>query len=104
VTGNEKETARKRTQMLSGLRQQHAETVKRAQELLKVQQSARKILLEGLRDGPRSAPELTVATGIPAGEVLWYLATMKKYGLVEEAGMDEDGEYYRYGLLKEASA
>jgi hypothetical protein len=29
------------------------------------------------------------------------VATMKKYGLIEEAGLDEDEEYYRYSLLKE---
>lgn len=104
MTANTKEEARKRTQMLAGLRQQHAEKVKQAQELLKQQQSVRKMLLQGLQDGPRSAPELAEATGVPAHEVLWYVATMKKYGLVEEAGMDEEGDYYRYALSKEASS
>ncbi len=29
---------------------------------------------------------------------------MKKYGLVEEAGIDEAGDYYLYGLSKGAKA
>jgi predicted transcriptional regulator len=101
MTKNDKEEARKRTQMLAELRKQHAEQVKQAQELLKEQQAVRKELLRALRDGPCSVPQLAEETGFPAHEVLWYVATMKKYGLIEEAGLDEDEEYYRYSLLKE---
>jgi predicted Rossmann fold nucleotide-binding protein DprA/Smf involved in DNA uptake len=100
MTINNKEDARKRTQMLAELRKQHSEQVKQAQELLKEQQAVRKKLQGALRNGPRSVPQLAEATAIPAHQVLWYVATMKKYGLVEEAGLDDDEEYYLYSLSK----
>jgi predicted transcriptional regulator len=99
-----KEEARKRTQMLAELRKQHSEQVKRAQELLKEQQATRKKLQSSLQDGPRTVPQLAEETGIPAHQVLWYVATMKKYGMVEEVGLDDDEEYYLYSLSKEAES
>jgi len=104
MTTNNKEAARQRTQMLAELRKQHSEQVKAAQELLKEQQANRKKLQHALQDGPRSVPQLAHETGIPAHQVLWYVATMKKYRLVEEAGLDEDEEYYLYSLSKEAKS
>jgi predicted transcriptional regulator len=95
-----KEEARKRTQMLAELRKQHSEQVKQAQELLKEQQAIRKKLQHALQDGPCSVPQLAEATSLPAHQILWYVATMKKYGLVEESGLDEDEEYYLYSLSK----
>jgi predicted transcriptional regulator len=49
-------------------------------------------------------PQLAEATNLPAHEVLWHVAAMKKYGLVTEAGTDETGDYYFYRLTKEAQA
>ena len=99
-----KEKARQRTQMLVELRKQHGERVKGAQELLKEQQAARKTISRAMQGGPRSVPQLAAATGLTAHEVLWHLAAMKKYGLVEEAGMDDAEEYYLYRLSKEEKA
>jgi hypothetical protein len=99
-----KEKARQRTQMLLELRKQHGESVKQAQELLKEQQAARRTLSRAMQGGPRSTPQLAAATGLTAHEVLWHLAAMKKYGLVEEAGMDDAEEFYLYRLSKEEKA
>ncbi len=96
-----REAARQRTQMLLELRKQHEQQVKEAQELLRAQQTARKTLQQALQGGPRSIPQLAGETGMASNEVLWHMAAMKKYGVVEEMGMDEDGEYYLYSLSKE---
>lgn len=82
--------------MLVALRQAHAETVHRAQALLKEQQRVRKPLLEALQGGPRTVPQLAQVTSLPSEQVLWHLTALKKYGLVEEAGMDEDNAYCLY--------
>ena len=37
-----------------------------------------------------------MATGLPVAEVLWYVASMKKYGEILEG--PKDGGYYRYKL------
>jgi predicted transcriptional regulator len=99
-----KEVARQRAQMLVELRRQYGDQARQAQELLKTQQVARKGLKQALQDGPCTVPQLAQKTGMPAHEVLWHVAAMKKYGLLEEAGMDEDGAYYLYRLSKETHA
>ena len=96
--------AKKRTELLVELRKTHSDSVKTAQELLKSQQTVRKALMKALAGGPRTVPQLAEAVGLPAHEVLWHIAAMKKYGQVAEAGMDEEAEYYLYCLTKEASA
>lgn len=98
-----KEEAKKRTEMLAELRKKHRQQVKVAQELLKEQKSTRKTLMRAMRGAPHSVPQLAIDTGFPADEVLWHIASMKKYGQVEEAGMDEDYEYYEYVLAKETN-
>jgi predicted transcriptional regulator len=93
--------AKARTQMLVELRKQHEATVQKAQELLKNQQTTRKKLRKAMEAGPASVPALASTTGIPSHEVLWHIAAMKKYGLVEEDGVDKAKEYYEYTPAKE---
>lgn len=102
MTTNEEK--KKRTELLVELRKEHRDAVQKAQELLKVQQSARKTLERALTGGPHSVPQLAQAVNMPAHEVLWYVAAMKKYGIVAEAGVDESGDYYLYRLTKETLA
>jgi predicted HTH transcriptional regulator len=99
-----KEESRKQTQMLIELRKQNNTQVKRAQELLKEQQNIRKILQHALQQVPRSIPQLSAITNIAPHLILWHIAAMKKYGIIEEAGMDEMGEYYLYSLVKETKS
>ena len=94
--------AKKRSAMLANLRKEHREQVKEAQALLKEQQGIRKALRRSLQAGPHSVPQLAEETGLPAHEVLWHIAAMKKYAQVVEAGLDEEYEYYLYDLAKEA--
>jgi predicted transcriptional regulator len=91
---------RDRTRMLVGMRREHAEQAKKAQEMLREQQGIRRRLQRALQGGPSTVPRLAAATGMPPHEVLWHVTAMKKYGMVEEAGMDEAGEYYTYCLPK----
>jgi hypothetical protein len=43
-------------------------------------------------------PEISQATGIPSDRVLWYLATLKKYGGIIEG--EKDSGYFRYVLVE----
>ncbi len=90
--------------MLGELRQHHSVQVKKAQELLKEQQTIRRSLQRALQQAPHSIPQLSATTNLATHIVLWHIAAMKKYGIIEEAGMDESGEYYLYRLVKEAKA
>jgi len=54
-------------------------------------------LTKALGAGPKTVPEVAKETRIAAREVLWYIMTYYKYGLVTVSGKTEEG-YYRYAL------
>jgi len=84
-----------RAELLKQLRITHSESVKHAQELLKEQKHFHVELCALFRERPRTVPEVAQATGLPTEKVLWFLAAMKKYGLVVEAGMCGDYPLYQ---------
>ena len=43
-----------------------------------------------------TVPEIAAATGLAASDVLWYVASLKKYGEILEG--PKDSGYYRYRL------
>jgi predicted transcriptional regulator len=91
--------AKRRGQALKRLRAQHAESVRRGQELIKQQNAMRRGIRRALQEGPRTIPELSEATGQPGPTVLWHVTAMRKRGDLVEAGM-QDG-YCRYAAPSE---
>ena len=51
-----------------------------------------------LKEGARTVPEISEATGRSGAETLWYVATLKKYGEIKEA--EKDGSYFTYELAE----
>jgi predicted transcriptional regulator len=92
-----REEAKKRSETLKRLREQHSDGVKAAQAMLKIQNETRKALSQAMKEQARTVPELATETGIPAHEVLWHVTAMKKYDLVKEEGLS--GYYYSYRLV-----
>jgi predicted transcriptional regulator len=90
----QKETV-SRGEMLKRLRAQHAETVERTQALLKEQKRIQREICQVMRENPKTVPEIAEAVGMPTNEVLWYVASFKKYGLVLENGMCGDYPLYQ---------
>jgi predicted transcriptional regulator len=84
-----------RGEMLKRLRAQHAETVERTQALLKEQKRIQREICQVMRENPKTVPEIAEAVGMPTNEVLWYVASFKKYGLVLENGMCGDYPLYQ---------
>jgi predicted transcriptional regulator len=93
-----KEDAKKRTETLKRLRQEHEQTVKRTQELLREQNSIRKQIRQAMADGPKTVPEVTAATQLPGEVVMWHITAMKKYNLIAEIGMS--GSFYQFQLME----
>lgn len=58
----------------------------------------RKQITEALQQSPATVPELAQKTGLPTDQVLWHIAGMRKYGLAQEAGSNDD--YVKYELVK----
>ncbi len=94
-----KEDARKRTELLKRLREEHQATVEQTQAWLKEQKNTRQQICQVMRDAPKTVPEVAAATGLPADQVLWHITAMKKYGLAVETG--QCGEYYLYRRAEE---
>lgn len=60
----------------------------------------RKRLTEALQGAPATVPELARQTGLPADQVLWHIAGMRKYGTAREVG--PDGDYVKYALVEQS--
>jgi hypothetical protein len=63
---------------------------------MQVQRQAVKAIKGQLAAAELTVPEIAEATGLPAAEVLWYVASLKKYGEILEGA--KAGSYYRYKL------
>lgn len=59
--------------------------------------AARKSILKLLETQPATVPQIAAALEMPAGEALWHVTGMRKYGKVAETG--EDGDYPLYAAV-----
>jgi predicted transcriptional regulator len=89
-----------RTEMLKQLREHHSVTFSRTQELLKSQKQIQQAISKAIEAQPRTVPEVAAATGAASESVLWWLSTMKKYGVVIEDGMQDDYPLYKLVEVK----
>lgn len=91
-----------RGDLLKKLRAEHADGVERAQALLKEQKQMQQAICQFIRETPKTVPDIAAEIGKPTHEVLWFVAMLKKYGIVVEAGMC--GDYPLYQRAKEVQA
>ena len=84
---------------LQKLRQERQPIIDAAAARVKEQTRAVQAIKAELNNGGRTVPDLASATGIPPAGVLYYLATLKKYGQVLEG--EKDGGFFRYRLAAE---
>lgn len=87
-------TTQSRAEILKHLREKHAATVARTQALLKEQKRVQQEICKAIHTTPKTIPDIAAAIGMPANEVLWYVASFKKYGLIIEKGMCADYPLY----------
>jgi predicted transcriptional regulator len=90
-----------RKEALKKLKVTRKDRIAAATAKMKEQRKAVKAIREQLTGGELTVPEIAAATGLPASEVLWYVASLKKYGEILEGS--KAGGYYRY-RLNEAAA
>ncbi|MBN2116178.1 MAG: hypothetical protein JW730_06395 [Anaerolineales bacterium] len=84
-----------RGEILKRLREQHAETFARTQALLKEQKRIEQVICSAIRETAKTVPQIAEEVGMPAPEVLWYVASFKKYGMLVEKGMCGDYPLYQ---------
>jgi hypothetical protein len=81
---------------LKKLKAARKEQIAAATARMKEQRQAVKAIKAHLDGAESTVPEIAAATGLPVSEVLWYVATLKKYGEILEG--PKAGGYYRYKL------
>jgi len=90
-----------RKEALKALKAARKDQIAAATAKMKEQRQAVKAIKAQLAGVELTIPELAAATGMPASEVLWYVASLKKYGEILE-GPKASG-YYRYRLHEAAA-
>ncbi len=88
-----------RGEVLKRLREAHGTTVERSQAMMKEQKQMQNAICQFIRETPKTVPEIAAEIGRPTHEVLWFVAALRKYGIVVEAGMC--GDYPLYQRAKE---
>ena len=71
---------------------------KEVTEQLKYFTKSKKLLLNALKEGDKTVPQLAVALSLPEDEVMFQLMTLLKYGFVETGEIDDMDEYYTYKI------
>ncbi|MFZ7125359.1 MAG: hypothetical protein ACOWWM_04295 [Desulfobacterales bacterium] len=84
---------------LKALREERKAWIQQARSKVKAQGRAIQAIRKALAQDSKTVPEIAAATGTPTGETLWYIAALKKYGIVKE--VEKDGSYFKYGLTGE---
>ncbi|MCB2188440.1 MAG: hypothetical protein KQJ78_18625 [Deltaproteobacteria bacterium] len=91
-----------RKQALKQAKAARAPQIKAAAALAQQQKKDLARIKERLAQGPATPVELARDVGLTPREALWYLAAMRKYGMVSEAG--KNGEYFNYQLVPQDPA
>lgn len=88
-------------EQLKKLNELHGPVKQELRDYVAAQNKAQKAILDALKDGPRSVPELAAAAGLTSEKTLWYLTGLRKYGRVDD--IPGRGTYPKY-TLKNAEA
>lgn len=67
-------------------------------EQLKYFTKTKKLVLNALKEGEKTVPELAKQLKMPADEVMYYLMSLLKYGLIETGEIDDMDEYFQYKI------
>jgi len=82
---------------LKQLRQERKEHIERARQAIKEQNQTIKKIRTGLAQESKTIPELAEGVGMDTATVLFYVSTLKKFGVVGEG--KKKGDYFTYELL-----
>lgn len=92
--------AKKLAEQLKKLNELRGPVPQELRDQVAAQNKAQKAILDALREGPKTVPELAAAAGLPHDRAIWYVAALRKYGKV--ADVPGKGDYPKYELKGEA--
>lgn len=88
-----------RAERLKKLREMHHRTVELTQVLVREQRQLHQAICQCIKETGKPVPQIAKEIDKDPSEVLWYLMSMKKYGIVAEVGMC--GDYPMYQRIQE---
>ena len=71
---------------------------KEVTEQLKSFTKRKKLLLNALKEGEKTVPQLAEELNLPKNEILFQLMTLQKYGFVVTGEIDDMDEYFYYKI------
>jgi len=77
---------------------QTREIPKEVTEHLKYFTKTKKMLLNALKEGEKTIPQLSGMLNMPKDEVVFQLMSLLKYGFVETGDIDDMDEYFYYKI------
>lgn len=69
-------------------------------EVMREEMVMRDRIIEVMRDGPKTVPEVAQALKRPSDEVVYWIMDMRKYGLIAETEELTEEGYYKYRLVE----
>ena len=76
------------------------EVPQEAKDNLKKFNSIKKSILEALKEEDLTIDQLSQKISIPKDEIVFYLMSMLKYGMIEKGSIDDMDEYFNYKIKK----
>ena len=70
----------------------------RVRNNIKAFNKLKKLILNSLKDGQKTIPELAEEIDYDIDVITYHLMTLIKYGFIEAGEIDDDDEYYYYKL------
>jgi len=70
--------------------------IRDVREVIREEPAMRVRILEALREGPLTVPEIATAIGAPAHEVVFWVMGMRRYGWVAEIKGNTIDGYFQY--------
>lgn len=87
-----------RKELLRDLRKARKQPVEALARKVKEQQKIIERIKEQLRTKPSTVPDMASILGLPASDIMWYVAALKKYGEIAEG--EKEGNYFCYELAE----
>ncbi len=92
--------AKKIAEQLKKLNELRGPVPQELRDRVAAQNRATKAVLDALKDGPKTVPEIAAAAGLPHDRAIWYVAALRKYGKL--ADVPGKGDWPKYELKGEA--
>jgi len=69
-------------------------------ETLRDEMHEQKIILDLLKEGPKTVPEIANQIGSPSSEVMMWVMAMIRYGKIKEIPKGRGDDYFQYQILE----